>query len=57
MEGYRAIVTAADGKVVSKYVLTGQSTAVNVSDYVPGIYTVQVRQHGKIIFVAKFVKI
>lgn len=57
MEGYRAMVTAADGKIVSEYELAGQSTAVIVSDYVPGIYTVQVSQHGKMIFVTKFVKI
>ena len=57
MEGYRAVVTEADGKVVSEYEFTGQSTAINVSDYVAGSYTVQVRQHGKMIFVTKFVKI
>lgn len=55
--GYQAIVTGADGKIVSVYAIGGQSTTVDVSGYVPGIYTVQVEHHGKMIYVTKFIKI
>ncbi len=54
--GYQAKVTGADGKTVSDFEITDQSATVDVSSYAPGIYTVQVRQQDKMVYVTKFVK-
>ncbi|HRO08277.1 MAG TPA: T9SS type A sorting domain-containing protein [Saprospiraceae bacterium] len=52
-----AIITGIDGKPVSEHRVAATQNAISLSGYQPGIYTVQVKDGSKQIYVTRFVKL